>query len=265
MTDGQAAGSAVLIEARGAVRVVTLNRPESFNAADEALHEALALLWPRLDADADCRAIVLTGAGKAFSAGGDLGLLDRMTRDVALREAIMAEAADIVRGMTSVRVPIIAAVNGPAVGLGCSLAAMSDLVVVDERAYFADPHVALGLVAADGGALTWPLLTGLLRAKEYILLGDRLPAQEALRLGLANRVVPAGTALETALELADRVAALPPQAVRESKALLNSALTQAVGSLLTGAMAQETASFEEPAFQDNLAAMLRRTAGRASG
>ena len=110
----------------------------------------------------------------------------------------MTEAIEIVRSMTAVRVPIIAAVNGPAVGLGCSLASMSDIVVVEEHAYFADPHVALGLVAADGGAFTWPLITSLLRAKEYILLGDRLPAAEAVQLGVANRVVPTGESVTVA-------------------------------------------------------------------
>ena len=146
--------------------------------------------------------MVITGAGRAFCGGGDLRLLERMTGDTSLRAAIMEEAAAIVRGMTAVSVPIIAAVNGPAVGLGCSLAAMSDLVLVEEHAYFSDPHVALGLVAADGGAVLWPLLTGLLRAKEYILLGDRLPAEAAVQIGLANRVVPTGTSVDAALELA---------------------------------------------------------------
>ncbi len=258
MVDDPRVSGPVLVEDRGPVRVVTLNRPEAFNAADETLHRSLARLWPELAAAPDIRAVVLTGSGKAFSAGGDLGLLDRMVRDVDLRDEIMSEAADIVRGMTSVRVPIVAAVNGPAVGLGCSLAAMSDLVVIEEQAYFADPHVALGLVAADGGALTWPLLTSLLRAKEFILLGDRLPADEALRLGLANRVVPRGQSLTVALELANRLAVLPPQAVTETKALLNNALHQAVGSLLAGALDRESASFDEPAFRGNLRKMLQR-------
>jgi len=256
MADGVMAHGAeeeLLVEARGGVRVVTLNRPRALNAANEALHGEIARIWPELDADPDVRVIVLTGSGKAFCAGGDLDLLDRMVRDPTLRDAIMTEAAEIVRAMTSVRVPIIAAVNGPAVGLGCSLAAMSDLVIIEEQAYFADPHVALGLVAADGGGLTWPLLTGLLRAKEFILLGDRLPAADALHLGVANRVVPTGTAVTAALELAARMASLPPQALRESKALLNRALQHAVSSGLTGGVAAETASFDEPAFQANLA------------
>ncbi len=252
------AGDELRVEARGAVRILTLNRPAALNAADAALHGRLARVWAELAADEGAGAIVLTGAGKAFSGGGDLDLLSRMTGDEKLRAEIMVEAAEIVRGMTSVRVPIIAAVNGPAVGLGCSLASMCDLVVMEEQAYFADPHVALGLVAADGGALTWPLLTSLLRAKEFILLGDRLSAADALSLGLANRVVPQGEALPTALALAERMAALPPQSVRETKALLNRALSRAVDAWLGDALARETESFDEPAFRANLERMLRK-------
>jgi len=249
----------VIVEARGSVRIVTLNRPDALNAANEELHGEVARIWRELDDDPATAAIVLTGSGNAFSAGGDLHLLQRMVEDTALRDAIMAEAGDIVRAMTSVRVPIIAAVNGPAVGLGCSLASMSDMVIVEEHAYFADPHVALGLVAADGGGLTWPLLTSLLRAKEFILLGDRLSAADAVQIGLANRVVPTGTAVDVAIGLAERMAKLPRQALQESKALLNKALRASVDSWLSGAIAAESASFDEPAFQGNLARMLRRS------
>jgi enoyl-CoA hydratase len=251
------------IEEHGPVRLVTLNRPEAFNAADEALHGELATIWPELAADDQARAVVITGAGRAFCGGGDLHLLERMTGDTTLRAAIMEEAAAIVRGMTAISVPIIAAVNGPAVGLGCSLAAMSDLVLVEEHAYFSDPHVALGLVAADGGAVMWPLLTGLLRAKEYILLGDRVPAEAAVEMGLANRVVPTGTSVAAALELAARIATLPPQAVVETKALLNHAVKNAVDALLAPALTSETASFDEPAFQANLSRMLEGRPGRS--
>jgi enoyl-CoA hydratase len=261
MADGvstRGAGEELLVEALGPIRIVTLNRPDALNAADEALHGEIARVWGELARDDEARAIVLTGSGKAFSAGGDIGLLDRMIHDTALRERIMAEGVEIVRAMTSIRVPIVSAVNGPAVGLGCSLASMSDLVVMEEQAYFADPHVSLGLVAADGGALTWPLLTSLLRAKEFILLGDRLKADEAVQLGLANRVVPKGTGLTVALDLAERLAALPPQAVIETKAVLNDTLRRAVATVLDGAISAETASFDEPAFQANVAGFLNR-------
>jgi enoyl-CoA hydratase len=190
-----------------------------------------------------------------------LKLLERMSADRGLRSAVMDEAAVIVRAMTAVRIPIVAAVNGPAVGLGCSLASMSDIVLVEEHAYFADPDVALGLVAADGGALMWPLLTSLLRAKEYLLLGDRLSAEDAVRIGIANRVVPAGKSVEIALELGNRLAALPPQSVRETKALLNRTVRDAVEAILVKALDAEIQSFDEPAFRANLERMLR---GKAS-
>jgi enoyl-CoA hydratase len=249
----------LLVEARGGVRIVTLNRPNALNATDEALHGELATVWSTLGEDPEVRAIVVTGAGKAFSGGGDLNLLERMVTDRALRSRIMDEAAAIVRSMTAVRVPIVAAVNGAAVGLGCSIAAMSDLVLIEEDAYFADPHVALGLVAADGGALTWPLLTSLQRAKEYLLLGERLGAADAVTYGLANRVVPKGQACAAAVELAERLAALPPQAVQATKQLLNTSLRGMVDAALPTAMATESASFDEPAFQANLARMLARS------
>lgn len=255
---GRGPADELLVEVRGAIRIVTLNRADALNAANEALHGELPQIWRELDADPAARAVVLTGSGGAFSAGGDLHLLERMVENLSLRDRIMAEAMEIVRAMTSVRAPIVAAVNGPAVGLGCSLASMSDLVIIEQDAYFADPHVALGLVAADGGALTWPLLTSLLRAKEFILLGDRVPAADAVQLGLANRVVPTGTALGVAVELAERLATLPPQSVVETKALLNSALRASADAWLAGAIASEMESFDEPAFQDNLARMLRR-------
>ncbi len=259
-------GGQLLVERRavpgGTVALVTLNRPETYNATTPEIHTGLTEVWAELDTDPDLRAVVLTGAGKAFSGGGDLQLLLDQIDDRALRDHLMVEAAAIVRSMTALSVPIIAAVNGPAVGLGCSLTAMCDLVLVEEQAYFADPHVALGLVAADGGALMWPLLTGLLRAKEHILLGDRIDAAEAVRIGIANRVVPTGTARDAALDLATRLAVMPPQAVRETKALLQRSVVAAVATLLDDALARETESFDEPAFRANVERMLADMAAR---
>ena len=249
----------ILVERlEGGVVVVTLNRPEAFNASNEPLHTEVSRVWADLDADDSINAIVLTGAGEAFCGGGDLGLLQRMVEDTDLRQATMDEGAVIVRTMTAVRVPVIASVIGPAVGLGCSLTAMCDVVLVEEQAYFSDPHVALGLVAADGGALMWPLLTGLLRAKEHILLGDRVDAEEAVRIGVANRIVPTGTSRDEAIKLATRMAKLPPQAVRESKALLNHAVLGSIAQILDYALDREGESFDEPAFQANVDRMLNR-------
>jgi len=241
--------------------LVTLNRPDTRNSADEQLHAAVAGAWDRAAAIPGARAIVLTGAGKAFSGGGDLGLLARMVDDRELRARIMAEAGTIVRSMIACPLPIVAAVNGPAVGLGCSLTSLSDLVVMAEDAYLADPHVALGLVAGDGGALTWPLTMGPQRSKEFLLLGSRIPARQALELGLANRVAGPGEVVAEATRLARRLADLPPQALRETRRFLNQPLAARLAEALDDLLTAETASFDEAPFQANLQAMLSRQRG----
>jgi enoyl-CoA hydratase len=243
------------------VAVVTLNRPEALNAVDERLHGALAGLWAALSDDPDVRAVVLTGAGRAFSAGGDLPLLQRMTEDVGTRAKIMAEAATLVRTMAAFPRPVVAAVNGPAVGLGCSLASLADLVVMEQDAYLADPHVVLGLVAGDGATLTWPFNMGLQRTKEWLLLGGRITAEQALSYGLANRVVSQGESVAEAKQLAERLAGLPPQAFREARRVLNQPLLDRIEQALDDVLAAETASFDEPAFRNNLTAMLERENG----
>ena len=141
----------IQVRAEGPIRVVTLNRPDDLNATNHVLHQGLAELFPQLDADDEARVAVLTGAGRAFSAGGDFAYIDELARDEALRRVSLAHGRQIVTGMVGCRVPIIAAVNGPAVGLGCSLVALSDIVYMAESAHLADPHVLIGLVAADGG------------------------------------------------------------------------------------------------------------------
>jgi enoyl-CoA hydratase len=157
----------LLVEARDGLRVVTLNRPENFNAVDMELHGALAGIWRHLAGDPTARAVILTGSGSAFSAGGDMAMLQRLRDDIAQRRIMIDEARQIVREMLAFPLPLVAAVNGPAVGLGCSLALLCDIVYISNSAYLADPHVAVGLTAGDGGAATWPLLTSNLRAKDY--------------------------------------------------------------------------------------------------
>ena len=171
----------VRVDADGPVRIVHLNRPEQLNAVNADLHFALAEVFPQLSADGDARAAVITGEGRAFSAGGDFEFLDAMANDRELRGAVIAEGRELVLNMLRCRVPVVAAVNGPAVGLGCSVVALSDVVYMAESAYLADPHVTVGLVAADGGPLTWPLHTSLLLAKEYAFTGDRISVARAAR------------------------------------------------------------------------------------
>lgn len=250
---------AVRIESDGPVRIVRLSRPKHLNAINEDLHLALTRVFPLLSADRDARAAVITGDGRAFSAGGDFDLLRRMTDDRALRRDVIAEGRELVLNMIRCRVPVVAAVNGPAVGLGCSVIALSDVVYMAESAYLSDPHVTVGLVAADGGPLTWPLHTSLLLAKEYAFTGDRIPAARAREIGLANHVCPDGEVLAAALKAAHRIAALPRQAVEATKRVLNLHLERAVLATIDFAMAAETDSFETTELRDNVARFLARS------
>ena len=229
------------VTADGDLRIITLNRPDALNAVDDALHCGLAWLWPRLAEDRGARAAVITGRGRAFSAGGDFAYLAELGRDAALRAKTILHGREIVLGMARCRIPVIAAVNGPAVGLGCSLVALSDIVYMAETAYLADPHVQVGLVAADGGPLTWPLHTSLLWAKEYALTGARISASRALDMGLANHVV--ADPLADAVVCAKRIMELPRQAVESTKRLLNIHLERAVLATLDYANTAEDQSF----------------------
>lgn len=234
------------VEADGPVRIVRLNRPDHLNATDRALHRALAQVWPRIDADEGARAAVLTGAGRAFSAGGDMSYLEALIGDSALRKETFFDGRQIVTTMIRCRVPVVAAVNGPAVGLGCSLVALADVSYMAESAYLADPHVAVGLVAADGGPISWPLLTSLQLAKEYALTGDRIPARRAAEIGLANHVCPDDEVMAQALACAHRIAKLPRGAVEDTKRVMNLHLERAVLATLDFALAAEDRSFGSP-------------------
>jgi enoyl-CoA hydratase/carnithine racemase len=249
------------VKADGQLRIITLNRPEQLNATNHALHAGLASLFPQLDADDDARVAVLTGAGRAFSAGGDFDYLDQLSRDPALRNTTMQHGRQIVTGMVRCRVPVVAAVNGPAVGLGCSLVALSDIVFMAQSAHLADPHVLLGLVAADGGPIAWPSLMSMQLAKEYALTGERIPAARAAAIGLVNHVCPDDEVLDQAMACAQKIASLPRGAVEDTKRVVNMQLERTVLATLDYALAAEDRSFVSPELRANLDRMLKRQQG----
>jgi len=237
------------VRADGPVRVVTLNHPDELNAFSEDLHAQFVELWAHVDRDEEARAVVLTGAGKAFSAGGSYDDFERRRVDLAARRRSLRLAQQLVDAMLNVAVPVVAAVNGPAVGLGCTITTLCDIVFMAETAFLADTHVSVALVAGDGGAVTWPAMTSLLRAKQYLLTGDRLSAAEAVSLGLANFAVPADELLADATAYAHRLAAQPRQAVQETKALLNQHLKANAVRALAQGLAAESQSHDTPEYK----------------
>jgi enoyl-CoA hydratase len=238
----------LLVERDGPVTILTLNRPYALNAFDSDLHYAYARFWGDLDHDDSVRAVVLTGAGHAFCAGGNIDDFEMLRRDLSARRSMMRSARRLVDEMLNVRVPVVAAVNGAAVGLGCTLATLCDIVFLADNARMADPHVAVALVAGDGAAVSWPHLTSLLKAKQYRLTGDFIPPAEAVAIGLANFVVPADEVVGRATEFAHRLAALPPQAVQDTKQILNQQLRLAAVAALGFGLAAETHSHDTPEY-----------------
>jgi enoyl-CoA hydratase len=237
---GYGLGPDLQVESQGHIRLVRFNRPDSLNGANRAMHQRLARLWTSIDEDADARVVIITGAGNAFSAGGDFGYMQENIDDEAMRAQTMEEGRAIITGMVRCRPPVIAAVNGPAVGLGCSLALLSDIVLMAEGSFLADPHLRMGLVPGDGG-MVFPALLGLSRAKEFLFLGGRIPADEAVRLGLASRTTAPDDLLAEAMRLAERLAAVPAAALQATKRGLNSyleiQLDRAFDVALTGELA----------------------------
>jgi enoyl-CoA hydratase len=227
------------VEADGHVRTVLLNRPAELNAVNQPLHRALANVWRQIAADPEARVVVLTGTGRAFCAGGDLDWITSFLEDSVAGEESLREGAEIIDELLRFPLPVIAAINGAAVGLGCSLAALCDIVLMSETAYIADPHVSVGLVAGDGGAAFWPLLTPIMRSREYLYTGDRIRAATAVELGLATRTTSAVDLLPEARALAERLAALPAAALQGTKRVLGMYLSGSLSGAVQAGFAAE--------------------------
>ncbi|MGO9103668.1 MAG: enoyl-CoA hydratase-related protein [Mycobacterium sp.] len=249
----------LLVEKTGNAHIVSINRPKAFNAVNEEVHHAFATIWRTLAADDDVKVVVTTGVGKAFSAGGDMVMFGRLIEDPVARQFQIAEARTVFLEVINFGKPLVSAVNGPAVGLGCSIALLSDFLVMGESSYLADLHVAVGLVAGDGGAAMLPLLIGLMKAKEYVMLGERITAPIAEKLNLVTKVVDDETVLGEALALGEKLAALPPQALRATKIAMNMHLSRAALAVLEYALAEEYTSFSTPQFKERVAAFRARS------
>jgi enoyl-CoA hydratase len=230
----------VKVDLQDGVALCTLNRPDALNAITMAGHHELEDLFARLARDDDVRAIVLTGAGRAFCAGGDIkdmGAGGNYTQNAG--GIFDSGARRLAANLVAIEKPVIAAVNGVAVGLGATIALLCDIVFMAETARIGDPHVNVGLVPGDGGAVIWPLLVGPARAKEYLMTGDLLPAAEAERIGLVNHVVPADKVVEEAMALARRLAKGPALAIRFAKLSVQRTILQAMLSTLDASLALE--------------------------
>jgi enoyl-CoA hydratase len=240
----------------GDVLVVTIDHPRSeLNAVDATLHHELAALWRGLRRERTARAVLLTGAGRAFCAGGDLAWFPELRTSEAL-DALRLDARQMIWDLLDVELPVVCALNGHAMGLGASMALLCDLSVASADARIGDPHVRVGLVAGDGGTVIWPLVLGPARAKEHLLLGDPLSAVDAERLGLVNRVVAADEVQATALDLARRLAAGPLLAVRATKLAVNQQLRAALLTSFDTATALELATFRSEDHAEAVQAMV---------
>jgi len=246
------------VEADGPVRTIRLNRPAELNAVNKPLHRALADVWCQLAADRSARVVILTGAGRAFCAGGDLDWIISFLDDPAAGEQSLREGAQIIDELLRFPLPVIAAVNGAAIGLGCSLAVLCDIVLMSDAAYLADPHVSVGLVAGDGGAAFWPLLTPVLRSREYLYTGDRIGAATAVELGLATRATSAAELLPQARTLAGRLAAQPAGALQGTKRVLGMYLSGALSGAVQAGFAAEGVTMRSSEHRERLLALRRR-------
>jgi enoyl-CoA hydratase len=224
------------------ILTIVLDDPARLNAVSPEMHEELGTVFRDAAADPDSDIVVLTGAGRAFSAGGDIAQMQKVIDDPALFRAGMATAKQIVFSLLDLEKPIVAKINGHAVGLGATLALFCDVSFMADGARIGDPHVAVGLVAGDGGAVIWPQLIGFARAKELLMTGTLLDAARAAAIGLVNHCVPAAE-LDSAVDaFCDKLAAGALQAIRWTKATINLELKRIAHALMDPGLATEALS-----------------------
>ncbi len=241
----------------GGVLVITIDRPEVLNAANERLHRELSEVWAVVDADDEIAVSVVTGAGRAFSAGGDLAMVERMTTDHAAVLEQWRDAGALVERMLSSVKPIVAAINGVAVGAGLAVALLADVSIVAQSARLSDGHARLGVAAGDHAVILWPLLCGMAKAKYYLLTADFVDGPEAERIGLVTKCVADDRVLDEAMEVAARLAAGSRTATQWTKRALNRWLSQAAPAF-GESLALEMLGFLGPDAAEGVAAVRER-------
>lgn len=245
----------IAIERRGRLLVITMNRPDAMNAVNFALHEDLAEAMWFAQCDQDSDVILLTGAGRAFSAGGDLDHLEKNAREPRLFDREAQTAKRIVYTMLDIDKPIVCRMNGHAIGLGATIALLCDIIFAAEGAKIGDPHVGLGLVAGDGGAVLWAQRIGMGRAKEFLLTGDLLTARKAEEIGLINHCLPADE-LDSAVDaFCDRLLNGATGAIRATKLLTNLELKRIAHAVMETGIALELLSVRGPDHLEGIAAL----------
>jgi len=245
------------------LRVELANPRNKVNAVDAVMHDELRRLFHELRSEVSARCVLLTGSGRAFSAGGDFDWMADTTPDDYY--AMRREGQQLLWNLLDVEVPIVAAINGAAIGLGATIALYTDVIFMAENAALADPHVRVGLVAGDGGAVVWPLAVGPARAKEYLLTGDSLTAQQAHALGLVNHVVSDEELEQQALAFAQRLCEGAPLAIRYTKAAVNQVIKQQLVAAFDYSTTMELLTFASADHREALAAMKDRRAPRFEG
>lgn len=249
----------------GRLLTITLNRPDALNAVDLRMHEELAEVFVFAARDAESDVIVLTGAGRAFSAGGDLDHVEHNAANPHLFDEEVRLAKRIVLAMLDLDKPLVCRLNGHAVGLGATLALLCDVIFASDKARIGDPHVAIGLVAGDGGAVVWPQRIGLCRAKEYLLTGELLTATKAAEIGLINHSVPAEE-LDTAVAaFCERLLKGSRNAVRWTKVLLNLELKRVATAVMDAGIAYEAVTQRSADHREGIRALREKRLPKFDG
>ena len=228
----------IKVEKKEKVAIVTFNNPDAMNAIGRAEHGEVEQIWEDMNHDNDVHAVILTGAGRAFSAGGDINLMINGFTDHPLRIP-STSVKRIIVNLINMRKPIIAALNGACAGLGATIALHCDVVIASEKARIGDPHIGVGLIPGDGGIVIWPLLVGMAKAKQYLMTGDMVTAAEAERIGLITKVVPPENLMDEAWAWAKKFAAGPQMALSLTKVLFNKIIEDRINLVFDATIAYE--------------------------